>query len=269
VPDILDKKNVPYIEIAFDIKDKPLFEKIQNRLGGGYFCIRINNKSGRFTIKKKSVLLKLINLINGNMRTPKNEALYRLINYLNFNRDLKLIKYEIDRSNILNNSWLSGFLEADGSFYLNFKLSQNPRYYNTSIINIIYYMRLSQRQFYTRKIDSSIKLSYFEIMNEIAKSLDTSVIIITRKRINYEEHGYLVRTDKIISKNKMFSYLDRFPLFGYKYFIHKNLGFIHLLVRNKEYKTEKGKLKFIKYHEMMKYDSTKDNWNHLSQFYNK
>ena len=65
-------------------------------------------------------------------------------------------------------------------------------------------MRLSQKQFYTRKVDPSLKISYFEIMNEIAKSLSSSVITIRRKRINYEEDGYLIRTDKIISKNKSF-----------------------------------------------------------------
>jgi NADH:ubiquinone oxidoreductase subunit 2 (subunit N) len=197
VPDLLDKKrNAPHIEIAFDIKDKLLFEKIQALLGGGYITIRVNNQSGRLTIKKKIILLKLINLINGYMRTPKNEALHRLIDYLNIKKDSKLIKREIDKSEILNNSWLSGFLEADGNFYLSFKLSQGSNDANTKIINVIYYMRLSQRQFYTRKVDSSIKISYFEVMNEIAKSLDSSVITVTRKRINYEEHGYLIRTDK-------------------------------------------------------------------------
>jgi LAGLIDADG DNA endonuclease family protein len=73
------KKIVPSIEIAFNIKDYPLFEKIKDTLEGGYIVLRKNNKSGRLIIKKKSVLLKLINLINGYMRTPKIEALHRLI----------------------------------------------------------------------------------------------------------------------------------------------------------------------------------------------
>lgn len=130
-------------------------------------------------------------------------------------------------------------------------------------------MRLSQRQFYTRKVDSNVKTSYFEVMNEIAKSLDSSVITFSRKRVNYEEHGYLIRTDKVISKNIIFLYLNKFPLFGYKYFIHKNMGCIHLLVIIKEYQTDQGKLKFIEYNEKIKYDSIRDNWNHLNNFYNK
>jgi hypothetical protein len=67
------------IEICFDIKDLPLFIKIKEILEGGYIAIRPNNKSGRLFIKKKVILLKLINLINGHMRTPKIEALHRII----------------------------------------------------------------------------------------------------------------------------------------------------------------------------------------------
>jgi hypothetical protein len=71
---------------------------------GSYIVIRKNNQSGKLTIKKKIVLLKLINLINGYMRTPKIEALHRLIDYFNLNKYLNLIKYEVDKSNILNKS---------------------------------------------------------------------------------------------------------------------------------------------------------------------
>lgn len=58
------KKNIPFIEICFDINDLPLLEKIKEVLEGGYIIIRPNNKNGRLFIKKKVILLKLINLIN-------------------------------------------------------------------------------------------------------------------------------------------------------------------------------------------------------------
>jgi len=261
-------KNVPHIEIAFDIKDKPLFEKIQERLKGGYIVIRKNKRSGRSTIKKKLVLLKLITLINNHMRTPKIESLHRLIDWFNLSKGTKLVKCDIDKSDILNNSWFSGFLETDGNFYLNFKINKDLSHNGFKIKDIVYYMRLSQRQNYTRKVNSIVHLSYLEIMNKIAKALNTSVINIYRDRIKYEEHSYLIRTDKIKSKNKIFSYLNKFPLFGYKYFAHKNLESIHILVKNKEYKLKYGKLKFIKLYERIKDDPNRDYWNHLDKFYN-
>lgn len=134
-------------------------------------------------------------------------------------------------------------------------------------INSIYYLRLSQRQFYTRKIDPHISESNFNIMDEIAKYLNSIVISIFRKRNKYEERGYLIRTDILESKEKMFTYFKKYPLFGYKHFALINLANIHKLIKNFQYKTEEGKLKFIKYTSLMKYDPTRDVWNHLNKFY--
>mgnify|MGYP007088568285 CR=1 FL=1 len=44
---------------------------------------RPNGQSGRLTIKKRDILINLVNLINGHFRTPKIEALHRLIENLN------------------------------------------------------------------------------------------------------------------------------------------------------------------------------------------
>lgn len=105
VPSTIKDKIVPSIEIAFDIKDYPLFEKIKNTLERDYIVLRKNNKSGRLIIKKKSILLKLINLINGYMRTPKIEALHRLIDwYNNENIGHQLQILELDISAIYKNS---------------------------------------------------------------------------------------------------------------------------------------------------------------------
>ena len=149
------KKNAPFIKICFDIKDLLLFEKIKEVLEGGYITIRPNNKSGRLFIKNKVILLKLINLINGYMRTPKIEALHRIIQlFNNENSDYYIKPLDLDNSVLEYNSWLAGFIEADGNFYLNWKLSEKSL--NKDIISVIYYLRLSQRQIYSRKIDPNL-----------------------------------------------------------------------------------------------------------------
>ena len=260
------RKNAPYIEIAFDIKDLPLFEKIKEILEGGYIVIRPNKKSGRLTIKKKVILLKVINLINGRMRTPKIEAMHRIIQWFNNeNSDYDIKPLDIDITPIDQNSWLSGFIEADGNFYLNWKYSKKLP--NKNIISVIYYLRLQQRQIYDRKIDPSIKESYYNIMLKIASFLKTSVIFVKRKRTIFKENFYLVRTDKIESKNMIFIYLNKYPLFGYKYFAHANLYMIHNLVIKSDHKTKIGKLQFLKYTNSMKYNSEIHKWEHLNKFY--
>lgn len=60
------------------------------------------------------------------------------------------------------------------------------------------------------------------------------------KKDTYIEKAYVVKTDKIESKILMFEYLNKFPLFGYKYFAQINLFKIHELVRRKEHRTEAG-----------------------------
>ena len=240
------KKLAPMIEICFDIKDLALFEKIKEILEGGYVTIRPNNKSGRLFIKKKVVLLKLINLINEHMRTPKIEALHRIIQWFNNERsDYHIKSLGLDISPLEDNSWLAGFIEADGNFYINWKLSEKS--ISKDIISVVYYLRLSQRQIYSRKIDYNIKKSNILIMSKIGAFLNTSVISLKRKRINYKENAFLIRTDKIESKNIIFSYFNKYPLFGYKYFAHVNLSMIHNLIIKSEHKTNTGKLKFLEY----------------------
>jgi hypothetical protein len=48
--DLKGRKIVPSIEIASDIKDLLLFEKIKEVLDGGYITLRQNNQSGRLFI---------------------------------------------------------------------------------------------------------------------------------------------------------------------------------------------------------------------------
>lgn len=262
------KKKAPSIEIAFDIKDQFLFEKIKDRLKGGYIVLGKNKKSGRLFVKKKDILLKLIHLINGYMRTPKIEALHRLIDWYNLeNSDYNLEKLGLDTSSLDSNSWLSGFAEGDGNFYLSWKESSKSKIMQSKPINLIYYFRLSQRQMYTRRVKSSISESNYIIMNKIGKYFNTNVIFINRTRINYEEKAYLIKTDTIESKEKMFRYFSNYPLFGYKYFACLNLSNIHNLKKNSELTTEKGKLKLIEYSNHMKYDTNRDTWVHLDKFY--
>ena len=56
------------------------------------------------------------NLLNGNMRTSKIKKLYELIDWYNLKHGLIITKKPIDISNIHSNSWLSGFIDAEGSF---------------------------------------------------------------------------------------------------------------------------------------------------------
>lgn len=217
------------------------------------------------TVKKKSVLIKLINLINGHFRTPKIEALFRLIDWFNKdnNNNINIIpKLDIDTSSILENSWLSGFIDADGNFYINWKISKKSK-----LINIIYYMRIYQKEYYTRKVNPDIKESNFVIMTKIAKDIESSLIYVERNRIKYIEKGYIIRTDKIVPKEILFNYLREYPLFGYKRYLWLILEEIHILLRKSNYKNEKELEKLLLFYSNQNKGLTKNDWDHLNDFY--
>ena len=108
-------------------------------------------------------------------------------------------------------------------------------------IGITYYLSISQKQTYTRRIDSSVCVSNLSYMEEIAILLKSKVVELERKKSTYLEKSYIIRSDKIESKILLFDYLNKYPLFGYKHFAQVNLYKIHELVRSKGYKTIEGK----------------------------
>jgi hypothetical protein len=57
-------------------------------------------------------VVKVVELINEKMRTPKVAALHRLITYLNLNRKYNFPLLPVDTSPLESNAWFAGFVEA-------------------------------------------------------------------------------------------------------------------------------------------------------------
>jgi hypothetical protein len=73
------KLNYPSIQIIFQSKDIPLALLIQKTLGFGSLSKKKGLNAYVFSINNYEGLILVINLINGNMRTPKINSLYQLI----------------------------------------------------------------------------------------------------------------------------------------------------------------------------------------------
>lgn len=84
------KAYTPKIIVVFNINDKPLAEKFSLDLRVGKIIDKSNAGHVLLQILAKKEVIKIINLINGKMRTHKIEALHRAIAYIN----------EIDASSI-------------------------------------------------------------------------------------------------------------------------------------------------------------------------
>jgi LAGLIDADG endonuclease len=75
----ITNENRVILGITFNLKDKPLAEKLLNYLGKGTIVKRKSN-SVELRFSSKKTLCNIIRLINGKFRTPKIEQLYNLIN---------------------------------------------------------------------------------------------------------------------------------------------------------------------------------------------
>jgi len=256
----------PKIKFTFVKKDSPLALKINKVLGGGTLEYPKKANYLNLLIQDIPTIYKITLLINGKMRTPKIEALYKLIDWFNNRSENKkeLIKLELDTSDLKNNAWLSGFLEADGNFYSNYSINREG-----IASSLKFYMRITQKSKYTKNNDSSkSEISFLPLMQKIADFLLVSKVKpIQRIKPNYTEEALEVRTVKRESCRKLINYLLKYPLFSSKYLDFLCWSEIYDIYKSKIYKNLEGTNHLIFLKNNMNTSRTEFDWRHLDNFY--
>lgn len=114
---LLTKKGYVSCEICMDARDKKALYLILHKYGGSIKSVS-GAKAFKYKLRNKKGLLRLINDINGLIRNP-----IRLLQMNKLcNKYEILIKYP--KALTYSNGWLSGFIDSDGSVYLNEKSGQ-------------------------------------------------------------------------------------------------------------------------------------------------
>lgn len=248
-----DKKNRiidPSIQIVFNTKDLPLAFILQSKIGHG----SINKKKGKkayiYTITNKEGIIKIINMINGKQRTNKINSQNKLIDYINIKYNSNLLKFSIDSSSLLNNAWLSGFIDADGSFYL----------------------RSTEKGKYPYKIEC--KFEFEQSKNNLNTNLDLLTTLanlqltsIKITKINTKNPKYRIRTTSLAGNKILINYLDNYPLFSSKYLDYLNWKEGVILIEKKEHKLNEGKDKIKLLKLSINEKRTHFTWNHLQSLY--
>lgn len=132
----LSKKGTARFTVVMDIRDKQVLYEIKHKLGGSIYTIS-NANALRYQLSHRKGLICLINAVNGLIRNPTR--------MLQMNK--LCVKYDIEllypKPLIFNNGWLSGFIDSDGSIYLNeisgqvfISVSQKNRYLLEPLIKI-------------------------------------------------------------------------------------------------------------------------------------
>nr|YP_010710795.1 hypothetical protein P2Z26_mgp21 [Gonatophragmium mori]WCZ71159.1 hypothetical protein [Gonatophragmium mori] len=248
----MGKLNYPSIQIVFHLKDLPLAMIIQKELGVGSLSRKKGINAYILTINSYEGILLVISLINGKMRTPKIHSLNKLIDFFNNIKGTSIEKHNIATYCLQSNPWLSGFIEADGSFQIRTTLSgKYPK--------IECKLEISQRRLDHNGYDN------IQFLADIASFLETEVKGI---RSGKPKPEYRVRTTNIKGNLKAKDYFFNFPLFGTKYLDSLDwIKVVNMFSKN-EHNTEEGREKIVNIKNSMNNNRTIFTWDHLQKFYN-
>jgi len=219
------KRYLPKIIIVFSLNDIPLAEKLISVTKVGKLYNKPQQGCILWQIQKTEDVIKIINLINGFMRTPKIEALYRAIKWYNdfYNMDIKLL--DLDKSPINSNAWLAGFSDGDGNFSIN--LTDRKKKGTITTKRVQAFFRLELRQNYHRNsLVNQVGISYFDVLDIIARYLGVNLYSRSREQNDKIFYSYMVISHNIQSHIKVIDYFDRYPLYSSKYLTYKDWKYV-------------------------------------------
>lgn len=250
----------PVIQIEFHLKDLPLASLIQEKLGFGI----IKDKKEVYGYYKPYEahalhfealdVIPFINIINGNMRTPKISSIYSLIDWLKkVDRDYDYIpKLPLNTKPIEDDAWLSGIIDSKGRFIVRGVIIDNyPK--------IECKFELSKRQ------KDDLENSNEPFLTSIAEFLNISIKKIREDTFSPQ---YRIRSMNLNSNLKLINYLNKYPLFGYKYLDYSDWKEVVNLF-NPRFKYSQSNIdKVSQLKSRMNDNRTNLTWNHLNNFYN-
>ena len=247
------KKHNPRFYITFNMKNQPLAKKLVDLIKWGDLRYELKNDACVLVVSSVIGLKKVVELLNGELRTPKIHLLYNLIDWLNKNHKTNIIKLPLKNSSLSEDSWLSGFIDSNGSFSIQ----------HTKLKNGIKKRKISCRlRIEERILDPITKNSYLKVFTDISNFLNCS--LLTRKQKSTGNEYYILTVSSIMSLNLIVNYLEKYPLFSSKYLDYKDWKEIVLLIFENKHYTEQGinKAEFVR--NKMNRKRTLFNWNHLN-----
>ncbi len=217
---------IPQLVIVFSYSDAYLAYFLKEKLGFGSVKKVKNKNAFLFVISNKDGIIRILNLINGKLRTE--HRFNQVVNNVLANDKYKLlnIKFTINLSNDFANHWLAGFTDADGSFQI-------------KIIN-----RSTRNK-------PEIRLNY-----QIDQKSDQLLIKIKEYlggNIGYRksQDTYYYGSTSFGSAKKVIEYFDIFHLQSRKHISYLRWRKVYRLIQNKEHITADGLTKIIKIKALM------------------
>jgi len=248
------KRHNPRFCITFHIKDAPLAIKLIRIIEYGHIAYRPKNNACVLIVSEVKGLVKIINLINGELRTPKINQVYLLIDWLNKNNSLNISKLPIKLESLNKNNWLAGFIDADGSFSI-----QHTKIANGALKNkISCRLRVEQRM-----LDVITNISYRSILLDISNFFGCS--LLTRKQLATGREYYTITASSKKSLSIVISYFNTFPLLSSKFLDYKDWSIAAELIIKDLHLSVESKTRIDLLKQNMNRNRVYFNWDHLNK----
>ncbi len=247
------KKHNPRFCITFSMKNEPLAKKLLDLIGSGFIRYKLQDNTCVLVVSSVIGLKKVVELLNGELRTPKIHQLHSLIDWLNKNHNANISKLPLKDSPLSEDGWLSGFIDSDGSFSVQYTKLEN----GAKKRKISCRLRIEQRMF-----DPISNESYIKVLTDISNFLNCN--LLTRKQKSTGNEYYILTASSKLSLDLIVNYLEKYPLFSSKYLDYKDWKkIVFLILENKHY-TEQGINETEYVRNGMNRKRTYFNWDHLN-----
>jgi len=249
------KAHNPRFCITFSLKNEALCKKFLDIIGSGFIRYKHGDNACVLVVSPVVGLKKIVNLINGELKTPKIHKLHSLIDWLNKNHNAQLEKLPLNKDNLEKSSWLSGFVDSDGSFSVQYTKTEN----GAKKRKISCRLRIEQRM-----LDPITNESYYDILNQICLFLNCNLCIKTQKSNNTY---YTLAASSKVSLVILRNYFNNYPLFSSKYLDYKDWEQVANLFINNQHLTADGINTVELVRSRMNTKRIEFNWDHLKNFY--
>ena len=247
------KAHNPRFCITFGLKNQALAKKLLCIIKSGFIRYKPKDNACVLVVSPVVGLKKIVNLINGQLKTPKIYQLYNLIDWLNKNHSTDINKLSLNRDNLENSSWLSGFVDADGSFSVQYtKTEQGAKKRKISCR-----LRIEQRI-----LDPITNDSYFYILNQISLFLNCKLLTRTQKSTN--NTYYTLTASSKVSLDIIINYFNKYSLYSSKYLDYKDWEKVADMIINNQHYSEQGISTVELVRNRMNTKRTDFNWHHLN-----
>jgi hypothetical protein len=262
------KNTSPSIAITFVNKDLPLINKLLEKFGGR---LRFKDKENAIVwiIGSHKELINMINLLNGYLRTPKIIKFNDLIVWINNKYNYNIPINSPDTSDLNENGWLAGFIDADGGFKVRFteKLicEKTSKVLSKGRIEIRF--ALEQRKSLNGDsitVNNSI-YSYEAIMLLLYSFFGLSTNL-RQSTHNVDKTYFIIEVSSLTKLNILIQYLKTYPLLTAKRNDYDDWVKIFYLMLDNKHLTDSGKLLIKQIKSNMNRKRGVFNWDHLNYF---